>query len=818
VKKVPPFLPTDYASIKMIDSEALTRVDKIFNAALKRSPDDRGAFLDSACGDDGELLSEVESLLAAASEMGENFLEEPILSLDDAPEELDEDSFVGPYRILREIGKGGMGKVYLATRDDEVFQQEVAVKILKRGLDTEEIVGRFHHERQLLARLDHPHIVRILDGGTTDDGLPYFVMDYVEGDRVDRYCEDRKLSVKARLELFREVCSAVGFAHQNLVVHRDLKPQNILVDGRGESKLLDFGIAKLLDPDQEPLTQVGTQPMTTGYAAPEQIENGPITTATDVYSLGRLLCELLTGTHPYGALLPEESLCQRILEREADPPSRIAGCSHLAGDLDSIVLKALEKDPRCRYSSAEQFSEDVGHYLEGLPVRARQGTAPYRLGKFVRRHRLGVAVVAAVLVGILGFGVSMKVLRDQAVLERGRAKAVTQYLVKVFQNSDPDVSEGAEITARQLLDDSVKTIDEELEGEPETQATLKDAMGQAYLGLALYDQAVPLLEESLKLRRESPHTRPEELAASLFNLAIALRAKDRDDEAIRLAREALEILGRGGGDDPDLARGLNNHALFLKGRGDVSFAEELYRASLAMKIRLLGDGHEDVARGKHNLAAVLRAQGKYDEAEKLYRESLTLKGELYGKASPEAAMTLNSLALLLKDRDDLEAAERMLREVLEIRRRVYGSEHDRVGKTLINLGSVLRLRESYDEAETRYDEAMQIFSPSGKESSNVANVLRHQALLRLAQGRAEEAEDAARRALEVYRRVKPEGHWRIAEAESVLGACLLVLGGDEEGVPLLRRGYQTLRAAKGDAARQTREALERFQRAAPETR
>ena len=692
----------------MTHSEVFTRIDRIFNDALKRPPGDRASFLDTVCGAEEEVLREVESLLAAASEMGEDFLEESVLRPDEDRQELGEGSYVGAYRVLKEIGWGGMGKVYLAARDDDVYQQEVAIKVLKRGLDTEEIVRRFRHERQLLARLEHPYIVRILDGGTTGDGLPYFVMEHVEGEVIDRYCDAHDLCVRSRLELFREVCSAVGFAHRNLVVHRDLKPQNILVNHRGEPKLLDFGIAKLLEPGQASLTWAGVRPMTPEYASPEQIANAPITTASDVYSLGRLLCRLLNGSQP-------------------------------SGDLDSIVLKALEEDPWRRYASVEQFSEDLGRYLEGLPVHARQSTVLYRVGKFVRRHRLGVAVTSLALVAVLAFALSMMVLWNQASEERRRAEETAELL--------------------------------------------------------------------------------EEAAASLFDLAEIRMESDDLEAAEELVRDAVEILSRRRVEDPLQARALNNLAVLLKAKGDFEAAEERYRESLAMRIRLVGEEHADVATAKHNLAAALKDQGRYDEAEKLYRESLALRIALYGESSAEVMTTLNNLALLLMDQGDLQAAESVLRQVVEIRRGIYGPRHSKVGSALVNLGFALRRRQDYREAEVRYGEAMEIFTEHfGPDHSNVANVLRHQALLRLAQGRLGEAEDRARRALLMFRRTKSVGHWRIAEAESVLGACLLALGRAGEATPLMRSGYEALRMAKGDTARQTREALERLEERPPETR
>ncbi len=797
-------------------SEIQDLTDRIFYRAKGFAPGRRTAFLAAACGGDPELRREVESLLAAADEMDEGFLETPVLPLGDRPHELRTGSRLGVYRVGREIGRGGMGKVYQATRDDGLYQQEVAIKVLKRGLDTEEILRRFRHERRILARLDHPSIARILDGGSTGDSLPYLVMEHVDGEPIDRYCDARKLPVRARLGIFRQVCSAVHFAHQNLVVHRDLKADNILITGGGEPKLLDFGIAKLLEPGEAPLTRVGPQPMTPEHASPEQIANRPVTTASDVFALGGLLYQLLTGRHPHhGSRASPRQLRRAIRDLDPEPPSRVVGrglARRLAGDLDSIVLKAMEKEPQRRYSSVERFSEDLRRHLEGLPVVARQATARYRLGKFVRRHRLGVTVATAALVGILGFGIGMTILWDQAVRERRRAEVATRFLAEVFLNPDPRVSKGEDVTARQLLDEGAERIREELQGQPEVRAALMNAMGQAYLGLALYREAAPLLEESLELRRSSRHTRPEELATSLFNLEAVRRAEDQHQAADALAREAQEVLRRAGVADTSLAGAFNNQAGLLKAQGDLRTAEDLYREVLAMKIRLYGQEHPSVARGKNNLAAVLKDQGKYHDAEKLYHECLALRIKLHGEPSAEVATTLNNFGQLLKDRGDLDGAETMLLKALEMRCEVFGSDHPKVGNSLVNLGAFLEQRGSYAEAEALYAEAMELFtSRYGEDHSKVAVVLRNQATLFLAQGKGEEGEAAARRALEILRQARSEGDWRIAVVESVLGSCLVAMGRYQEAKPLLRESYQVLRQVKGDEAGQTREALGRLE-------
>ena len=395
----------------------------------------------------------------------------------DEDNQLLEGQVIGPYKLIRKIGQGGMGAVYLASRDDDEYKKRVAIKLVKRGMDSEEVLNRFRHERQILASLDHPNIARLLDGGTTEDGLPYFVMEYIEGTPVDTYCDERRLSINERLNLFRKVCSAISYAHQNLVVHRDIKPGNILVTSNGEPKLLDFGIAKLLNPElyaQTILTTaLSTRLMTPDYASPEQVRGRKITTATDIYSLGVVLYELLTGHRPYRikSYTQEEIeriICRETIEKPSTAINRVVtgkdGAQQtaitpeivsetregqpeklrkrLAGDLDNIVLMAMRKEPERRYVSAEQFSEDIRRHLEGLPVIARKDTFAYRASKFIRRNKIGVAAAAAFL--ILAVTATALIINQsiRASRERDKAQQVSRFLVELFNVSDPGEARG----------------------------------------------------------------------------------------------------------------------------------------------------------------------------------------------------------------------------------------------------------------------------------------------------------------------------------------------------------------------------------------
>ncbi len=379
---------------------------RILDEALEGPTGARPAFIARACGADQELRQDVESL-AAAAEDGDNILDTPVpVPFLDAPPRSRQGERIGPYELLSEIGRGGMGVVYLARRADDEFQRRVAIKLVSGGLADEVALGRFRSERQISASLDHPHIARLLDGGTTATGEPYFVMEYVEGEPLLSYCEARGLTTRERLRLFQDVCAAVQYAHQNLVVHRDLKPGNILVTSEGQAKLLDFGIAKMLDPGTArtgPETSTLYRMLTPDYASPEQVRGQPVTTASDVYALGVVLYELVSGRRPYHVQNPEPAeLLRLVCDEDPDKPSTVATARDVSGDVDAIVMKAMRKEPQLRYLSAEALSEDIARQLQGRPVLARRGTSGYRAGKFVRRHRFGVAAAAVILLALAG--------------------------------------------------------------------------------------------------------------------------------------------------------------------------------------------------------------------------------------------------------------------------------------------------------------------------------------------------------------------------------------------------------------------------------
>ena len=541
----------NHGSEDPVTPERWQDVKALLDEALEVAQEERTAFLEAMAGSDPDLVREVQALLALETQIG-RFIERPVVRLGRHGDDADRvGQRLGPYRLAREIGRGGMGTVYLAERADEEFDRRVAVKVLKRGLDTDEVVRRFRTERQILAGLDHPNIARLLDGGTTDDGLPYLVMEHVDGRPIDVFCREEQLDVEQRLELFLAVCSAVELAHRNLVVHRDLKPSNILVTADGVPKLLDFGIAKLLDPQDAEgmMTVAGWRFLTPEYASPEQVSGAPVTTATDVYSLGVVLYQLLADRRPYElAERSVEGLAQVLSAGDPPPPSRVAPApraAHLAGDLDNIALMALRREAERRYGTVEQLADDLRRHLRGLPVRAVPDTVGYRVGKFVRRHRWGVAAAAAFVSLLLAFGAVSLVLMQRAQVEARRAEAVTDFLVQdVFANADPDQQLGPDAKVTDLVKLGREGLENDLQQDPAIRATLLHALGSVASKLGQLDEADAMLQEALDLRTKlfgPDDLKVAETKNELAGVALGRRSPEAAETAERLTREALAI-------------------------------------------------------------------------------------------------------------------------------------------------------------------------------------------------------------------------------------------------------------------------------------
>ncbi len=714
------------------------RSKELFQNAEDLPQEARASYLDQACGADEALRAEVEALLAAAREAS-SFLEHDAQSLivpmlaQEAKVSL-AGRRIGPFRLERELGRGGMGVVYLAQRVEGEFEQKVAIKLVHRDLATAEMQRRLRRERQTLAALDHPHIARLFDGGVTEDVL-YFVMEHVEGQPLDAYCDDHKLDTRARLTLFLKVCEAVKYAHRYLIVHRDLKPGNILVTKEGVPKLLDFGIAKLLHQDgteQKPGdTMTGQQPMTPHYASPEQARDEAISTVSDVYALGVILYQLLTGHQPYHFASTSPAEIARVIcdtlpekpstvidkkEKEPITPESVSAVregsveklrQRLAGDLDNIVLKALRKEPDQRYGSVEQFADDITRHLEGRPVHARKGTWSYRASRFVRRHKYAVTAASIFFALVLGFGVVTKVQANRIALERDKAEQVSKFLVEIFQVSDPNEARGDTITVREILDRGADKIATELKEQPLVQAALMNTIGRVYQNLGFYDRATTLLERTLETRQQALGEVNLEVAESLNALAQLWNLRADHATAERLCREALalrrQLLGE---ENLPVAESLNILGSILQNQAKQLQADTLYNEALTIRRKLLGNEHPSIAESMHQLGAIKTDLRNYNEAESYYRGALALREKLYGREHPLFCQSLNALGSMLIYKGDFADAESLLSQNLELRRKVLGNEHPDVATSLGNLAAVLRMKGNLVAAEPLYREAL----------------------------------------------------------------------------------------------------------------
>ncbi len=683
------------------------RLMEVLGEVLDLPREDRAGFLTEHCADDPELRREVERLLALEGDTA-GFLDQPVherrRQVDTARREAGERSEairqIGPYRVVETIFEGGMGIVYLAERDGD-FEKQVAIKVLRRELATEAVVRRFHGERQILARLEHPSIARLIDGGSLKGGQPYLVMEYVEGTPVDAYCADHDLGLKQRLQLFLKICSAVAYAHRNLIVHRDLKPANILVTADGRPKLLDFGIAKLLDPADDLLkdvTATAARPMTLRYASPEQILGEAITTATDVWALGLLLCKLLAGQLPFeqsplvvfGA--PGKRPELRVNEARPEPPSRLAVRRklrrRLAGDLDAIVLRALGRAPSDRYASVERMAADVENHLGRRPVAARRGGWLYRTARQIRR-RPGMTLAVTLIVAASVFSTVLwrqalaeqhRADRERAVAVRAqtRAERVSEFLKDLFKAADPNAAKGGKLMVREVLDTGRRRLAAGLEGEPELEAELAGTLGDVYREMGLWDDAIVLLERAVELRRGLYPEGDPRLAVALNDLASGLYYRERYAEAEALLRESLGLRRRFGAEPPQIARALNNLASALKQRGELDAAGELYEEALAIRETALGGEDPSVAASLYSLGSLRQEQGDPAAAEPLLRRSLEIYLATHGEGHTRVASVLSTLGRVLHDRGENVAAADLLRRAVEIRRRLLGADHPHV--------------------------------------------------------------------------------------------------------------------------------------------
>ncbi|MEQ1894641.1 MAG: tetratricopeptide repeat protein, partial [Planctomycetota bacterium] len=742
-----------------MQAERWRRVETLFHRCLELEPAARAAWLRDECGADLELHRQVEQLLA------DDERSDDLFARVSGPERLPWvdpliGRTVGAYRLVARIAAGGMGVVYRAERSDGLFAHEVAIKWIRAELSTPATLRRFEFERRTLAALQHPCIARLLDGGTADDGRPYLVMEFVRGVPIDRHCERERLTIPARLRLFAQVCRAVHFAHQNLVVHRDLKPGNILIDAQGLPRLLDFGIARLLESDEGDerarATLTVARTFTPEYASPEQLTGGPVTTAIDIYALGVILYELLTGRRPFQRDSQSPADWERLVQQHAPtrpssavlrtptgaasrvPDSKAATPEVLAarfgttpaalrrrlrGDLDRIVLMALRKEPERRFASAQEFAEDIERHLAGLPVRARGDSLGYRSLKFVQRNRLAVAASTAIVGALVaGFVTSRRseaharAEAEHARIEANSFQSIADFLMDAFLPVAPAEDEAWQHLGRERILAQAARLRRQYAEDGHTRANMLDALGQVCLRIDLFDDAEALLREALEIRAAT-------FGPDSLEYALSLRSLGQLDYR----------------------------------RGDVDRAAEALAAALALNRSSPEGTHTDVAGLANDLAACLRSAGRGEEAEALHREALELRSRDGGETLP-VAESLNNLAGVLLDRGDFAQGATLLEQALAIRTRILGAEHALTLQTTSNLAALRWQLGQRDEALALTRTAEHGYRALGVDGeAALGGLLANLAEMQLQLGELDGAEESLAQALDLQRaRLGPE--------------------------------------------------------------
>jgi serine/threonine-protein kinase len=812
-------------------------IAELVKAAAECEPQARQAFLDKECRSDPGLRAEVESLLEHQAQVS-RFIETPALHL--AAETLvhagtfDAGENISHYEIVSLIGRGGMGEVYLA--QDQRLRRRVALKLVRRGMDTEAIMRRFQHEQQLLAGLNHPNIAQLYDSGITSDGIPFFAMEYVDGTRVDDYCREKQLPIEVRLELFEKVCGAVHYAHQHLVVHRDIKPSNILVAGDGEPKLLDFGIAKLLDtvtnaaPEQTVTLQ---NVMTPEYASPEHVRGDAITTASDVYSLGVLLYELLTDSKPYKieSRTPAE-IARIITEREPErpstavtksknnPPSPTRNPKSLRGDLDNIVLMAMRKEPGRRYSSVAQFSGDIRRHLDGLPVLARKDTVGYRSSKFIRRHRVGVAAGAMVIMAVfIGLTVSIQQMRV-ARREKGRAEAVSRFLQTTLFSSSPNSPirrHKTDASLKDVLDEASKRlVAGELTSQPEVRAELQRIIGETYISLGRLDEAERIftaafndqtaLHGNADLETLKTGLLVSEVWTEKGDYAKAESFYGQNFAALRAYHD------RGVLSADYLISALYNLSLIRRAAGDSKAAEAALREIMTLEPQAGPEVRGEFPKFESVLALAMADQGKFDDAEKILTAKIAaFRQKVEDASDPGLAANLSILGATLLGKKRYAEAEANLREAEELYRKIYDPNYRTLGDNLRIEAQLFYEKQEYTEAETKIDECLKIYRVSATPSYiNYATAVMIQGLIYGQTGRLAEAEKLLREAVQLRAQYSPSGHFLRAVAENELGQFLAGQKRFDEAQALMLPSYESLKNSQAPNSPRVRTAIERL--------
>ena len=840
---------------------SLDRLKSILERAASLPAGARRDLLDQECGQDAELRGEVERLLGLHDAAG-SFLPSGHPDAMSAPiPTIAEGRRIGAYTILERIGEGGFGTVYLA-RQEQPIRRNVALKLVRAGASSAQVLARFEAERQVLALMDHPNIAVVYDAGVTEEGDPYFVMEHVSGSPITKYADEERLGVEDRLRLFQQLCEAIQHAHQKGVIHRDLKPSNVLVTRAGEKalvKVIDFGVAKAVGGErltQETMhTQAGVVIGTPEYMSPEQASLSPlgVDTRSDVYSLGVMLYELLVGALPFDRE-PDDLLGLLQLIRDKEPPrlttrldslgaaapdiaarrrtDRQSLARRLRGDLESIVNKALEKDPSRRYSSAATLAEDVGRHLANLPILARSPTTAYQIQKLVARHRGVAAVGATLVVALIFFAVAMSFMYSRQRVERLKAEQINRFLQEMLAAADPSVARGDQVLARDILDRAAAKVSTEFADNLEVRDSVLQTLLQAYDGLGLTsesikfahlrvesatklhgpkspeaaaalnnladafldgghaDSALVALDESSSILKEKRSGSPQ-MANMLGLSAIAFHDLGKFPESEKLARESVELYRKSVGEKDTLYAGsVSTLSVTLEKEGRLEEAEAAQREALAIRKEAWGADHPNVLVSMSNLAKLLKMQRKYAEAESLYRETIVAERRVLGTDHPILAKGINNLAVLLKQLERYNEAEPLYQECMEMQRRVYGGDHPDVAASISNLGALYVKQDRFVEAEQRYREAMDMrVRMYGEDHVDVGRSKHMLAGLMFSQKKYDEAEALEREALDNLSKNLEPSHpdralfsqfltqvllkrGRYAEARKVMEECL----------------------------------------------
>ncbi len=815
------------------------RLAELVKSAVECEPEARPAFLDDECRSDPAMRAEIESLLQQ-QEGASRFIEIPALHLA-AKSFMREGAFragqtIGDYEIISLIGSGGMGEVYLA--EDGQLHRKVALKLVRHGMDSDDIIRHFKREEHLLASLNHPNIAQLYGSGVSVDGIPFFAMEYVEGQRLDEYCDERGLGTKERLHLFRKVCSAVTYAHQRLVIHRDLKPANIRVTAAGEPKLLDFGIAKLLDSENAPsrgqtLTLQGV--MTPEYASPEQVRGESMTTASDVYSLGVVLYKLLTGQSPYRTKTnrPDE-IVRAITEQEPERPSTVvlrvgSESNHespitnhdsrsLRGDLDNIVLMAMRKEPSRRYSSVGQFSADIQRHLDGLPVIARKDTFTYRASKFIRRHRIAVAAAFLILLSLVGGIIATTWQAQAARHEKAKAEDVKNALVRMLNYSNPVVfspQNNGQKTVKEILDETAKQLENgEFSNQPEIKVELEQIIAECYFGEGNYALGSKHTEEYLDLHRKLYGEDDAKTLVASEKRAFMLFGEGKLTESEKHYRKILPLMRnerrKGNIKAENLASALDNFGYLRRTQGDSKEAELSFRESLALSSQMPKESLYIIGPTRSTLASTLADQGRFEEALQTARQAVAEYRQREETDTPNFGFTLTVLGGFLTEKGDYAEADANLHEAEAIFRKLLVPSHLWLGDNLRNQAISNFQQGRYAESLSKITETLKIYRDSfGPYYDNYPTALIINGLILAKTGQPQEGETILREAGKIRTESLPKEHYWVAQANSALGECFTIEKRYNEAEPLLLESYETLKSSQGASNPRTQIALRR---------